>query len=243
MDIRAVCFAVVALLLATSVALPESPKPIHESGSTANRALLKGLWSLTTQPQAITLADLTVKLQIDLHNYKVDGSRGSYELFVLDGDRTRTKTHTPIRSLTLWPVAIIPGVQGNQELGISVADGVCISTNSVAHCANSPVMTEWVPCTDGAACGSERTYFYAVGKDRADKRIAIGSQLRVARECSQGVAVAKTFDKNYWLAICPFSYNKQVRDNVIAVVKEKYPNLYASFDFDQPRIADDGGRH
>jgi hypothetical protein len=241
MDIRPNYLVIFALLLAAPAAMSQSPKPLEDSVSPANSAFLAGLWSLTTQPQAITLADLTTKLHIDLHDYKVDGGPKNYELSALDGDQARRKSHAPIRALTLGTVAAFPGAQGNQELRMYLGGDVCISTRSVAPYADSSVMTAWVPCTDGAACASEITYFYAAGKTLADKRRAIGSQLQVARECSQGVVIAKSFDKDYWLALCPFSYNKQLHDNVITVVKEKYPAIYASFDLEQPRITDYGG--
>jgi len=102
-------------------------------------------------------------------------------------------------------------------------------------------MTERVPCTDGAACDSEITYFSAPGKNRADKRLAVASQLQITGGCAPGAVVAKTFDEGYWLAMCPFNYNEQVRHNVLAEVKDKYPNAYASFDLDQPRITEAGG--
>ncbi len=243
MDIRLslFCSAVVVLLLTAPVAISGDAKPLEKSVSPSDRALLAGLWSLTSQPRAITLEDVTKKLHIDRRNYKVEGGPIYYFLSALNQDQISGRVSVPIRAITLWAPSIIPGVQANQELRIHLSNDVCMSTNSAAPYTDSPVMTEWVPCTDGAACGSEMTYFLSPGQNRADKRLAIGSQLRVARECSHEVVIAKTFDKDYWLALCPFSYSKQVRDSVVAEVKQKYGDTYASLDLGQPRITDYGG--
>ena len=58
----------------------------------------------------------------------------------------------------------------------------------------------------------------------------------LARAASPTLAAEFAGGKDYWLAIRPFSYTKEVHDNVIAVVKERYPDAYASFDLDKPRI-------
>jgi hypothetical protein len=243
MDIRLDFFgsAVVALLLTAPVAMSESAKPLETSASPSDRALLAGLWSLTAQPKAITIEDVTKNLHVDTRNYKVEGGPIYYYLSALNDDQVSGRVNVPIRAITLWAPAVVPGVQANQELRISLSDDVCVSIPSVAPYAGSPVMTERAPCTDGAACDYEITYFLSPGPNRADKRLAIGSQLRVARECSQNVVIAKTFDKDYWLALCPFSYSKQVHDSAVADVKKKYPDIYASLDLEQPRITDIGG--
>jgi hypothetical protein len=243
MDIRLDCFcsAVVALLLIAPVALSGDAKSLEKSASPSDRALLAGLWSLTAQSKAITLQDVTKKLHVDPRNYKVEGGPIYYNLSALNEDQASGRANVPIRAITLWAPALVPGVQANQELRIRFADAVCVSTASVSPYADSPVMTEQVPCTDGAACSSEMTYSWVPGQNRTDKRLAIGSQLRVARECSQGVVIAKTFDKDYWLALCPFSYSEQVHDSAIADVKNKYADTYALLDLEQPQITDYGG--
>ncbi|MDQ2950571.1 MAG: hypothetical protein M3Y27_32340, partial [Acidobacteriota bacterium] len=212
---------------------------LEKSAAPSNRALLAGLWSLTAQSKAITLEDVTKKLHVDPRSYKVEGGRIYYNLSALNEDQTSDRANVPIRAITLWAPALVAGA--NQELRIRFSDAVCVSTASMSPYADSPVMTEQVPCTDGAACSSEMTYFWVPGQNRTDKRLAIGSQLRVARECSQGVVIAKTFDKDYWLALCPFNYSKQVHDSVIADVKKKYADIYASLDLEQPQITDYGG--
>jgi hypothetical protein len=189
----------------------------------------------------MTLAHVLKELHLDPNDYKVEGGPWYHNLAAVDSDPPRNHAHPPVRALTLWSVAIVPGAQGSQELRIRLNDDVCIGTESVRKYAEAPVMTEQVPCTDGAACSSEITYFSSLGKNRADKRLAVSSQLQVSRECSQGVIVEKTFDASYWVASCPFSYNEQVRHNVIADAKEKYPEAYTLFDFDQPHATDGGG--
>lgn len=240
MDIRLTCLALFSIFSITSIVSSATSAQSQSSPANANGPLILGLWSLTTQPQAITLEDVTKKLHVDPRNYKVEGGPIYYSLSVLNDEATN-RSNPPIRAITLSAPAAIPGVQADQELRIRFSDDVCVSIPSVAPYASSPVMTERFPCTDGAACESETTYFAAPGKNRADKRLAIESQLRVSRECSQGVVIAKTFAKDYWLARCPFSYTKQLREDVMTVIKAKYPRAYRSVDFDAPRITDIGG--
>lgn len=236
MEFGAILLALCSLLSITAVA--ETSQPARKAATTASNTLLAGLWSLTVQPEAITLEDVTKKLGVDPRNYKVEGGPIYYSLSSLNDDQARI---VPVRAMTLSAPALIPGVEANQELRIYFNGNVCVSAQSLAPYVDSPLMSEWFPCTDGAACGSWQPYYSVPGRNLGDKRLATASQLRVANECSQGVVVAKTFDKDYWLALCPFSYTKQVRENAISEARTKHPHVFKLVDWDAPLITDIGG--
>ena len=251
--------AVIALLMVTvALGARRDMVPQEVDGKIAD-----GIAALTKQANAVTLADISRSLDLDLSWYErivtfnVDYRRR-------DAEDVRNKS--PILYFTFTDVSVsfpIPSLPGppprpDQSIKIVFERGRCISVKAVAERLHAkfrayPPAIMSMPSTSHAVgfvatLTSESndqahlTYSARIeGNPGATKTEAVENHLYLEDECSQEVGISKTFDYDYWNSLCPFEYNARLIDSaVVPAMQEKYGSKYTEFALRQPVLKDYG---
>jgi len=224
-----------------------------------------GIVALTTQSNAVSLADISRAFDLDLSWYKPAESAGStFNMTYWRREAAYIREKTPILYFTFTNVELhfaIPSVPGpamppDQSIKILLERGRCISVktlqgplhvqfkgyppaiNPAASRAAAPVATS----TSESHDQPQLTYFARLaGHPGAGKTAAVENGLYLENECSQEIGISKTFDYDYWNSLCPFNYNERLIDSVVVpAMKQRYGSEYAEFAIQQPDLKDYG---
>jgi hypothetical protein len=241
--------AVIALLMvAVSLAVPGETLPQEVDGKIAD-----GIAALAKQASAVTLADISRALDLDLSWYK--RSENASDGFDVDYWRRETEEIRK-KSLVLYfrftTVQIhfsIPSVPGptlppDQWIKILFERGRCISVKALAErlrtqfrayrlpiTVSTPPAARPVPTSTLESNSQDHlSYSARIGRNPgASKTEAVENGLDLDDECSQQVGISKTFDYDYWNTLCPFEYNDRLIDSaVVPAMKEKYESRFGS---------------
>lgn len=243
-----------ALLLGAIVARGE-PREVNET-------LVAGVWTLTTQGEAATLADITKALRLDIAQYTATIDEGSQKVTYKRAELHGASDENPVSMFSFTnvifylPVPTLPGPgpKPAQSLHILFQRNACLSHEAVTTQTGVAFRSYFPPIVSGLRAGistmnvstrrdePERSYFARVpGYPGENKIETVENTLTLRGECSQEVGIDKTFDYDYWPTRCPFSYNRQfISAAIIPALKQRYGDDYTKFMIDDPEIKDYG---
>jgi len=206
--------------------------------------LVRGLWALAKQPNAITLDDVIADLHLDAANYEIGAVRplSAASMPVRWAVERNKENIVKVSFVQLSGIFSFFGEPASQEVAITLDYRFCVSQDSFNTLLGQQELDpNSVLHRRADNFGSDGSIVFAQRDERRDARIAQKSRLVVSRECVRTVSIRKEFDAKFWNELCPFNYdNALIEERIVPAIRHDFAAKLKTYDLNAPVIGDYG---